>query len=143
MLTGGVNRTVDHLNSTTRLGTGQSYANETANVYWDKLSGLIVEDTIYITGAGWDNETLTSTSLWRSGGGSGGNLIFGLSISEFLLIVAVASVIVIVVGWAVLRRGKKTLKAWTPPEISDEGPTALESPSYDSNSFGSNLTLRY
>jgi hypothetical protein len=95
MVVTGANRTVNHFKST--FG-GTAYY----DVYWDKLTGLIVKGNMYISSAGgWVNLTMSGNNIWAAGAGT----ILGVSTTELVAIVVIV-VIVIAVAFLLLRRRK-------------------------------------
>jgi chitodextrinase len=60
MTAAGESRAINHFNLTTTV-SGYTVIEE---IYWDKLTGLMTGINDYISGSGWTNQTLTTTSLF-------------------------------------------------------------------------------
>lgn len=97
----GATRTVNHSNQTfSALNIPYLYFNG----WWDKPTGLLVKLSYHWVGPGpayWVNLTLTGTSLWTPGYGTGG----GLQLSTTtLLLIGVGAVVIIAIIVVLVRR---------------------------------------
>jgi hypothetical protein len=90
----GYTRTVNVLNLT----VGGLYGiSAIAIIYWDRLSGIVVEGDTYLSETGWINDTLRFTSIWMS---RQGGIIIPYYMWETLLGIGVIIILVILSGVA-------------------------------------------
>jgi hypothetical protein len=102
-------RQVNHLNIT-QTSFFSLTPDEIVNYYWDRQTGVMVLQEEHAFDMSMrSNMTLTDTSLWHQPEAGGqGQLVFGLSLLQWLLIGGVAAVIVVASAALVIRRHRRT-----------------------------------